>query len=85
MDDERGAVKAKSNAVDGLKKGIPKIRCKETVEKDVHARGLKRSDAQEHAVWRLYRLQKPVHFSSLKNQTGFQKKEAYCQHLETNG
>ena len=52
IDDERAPVKAKMFAVNGSKKGRPKKRWKETVEKDMLARGL-RSNTQDHAMWRL--------------------------------
>ena len=52
MNDER-AVKAKNFAVDGSKKGRLKKRWKEAIEKKMLARGSKKSNAQDRAVWRL--------------------------------
>ena len=47
MDDERAPLKANS------KRGRLKKRCKEAIEKDMLARGLKKINAQNHAMWRL--------------------------------
>ena len=52
MDDERAPIKAKNFAVDGSKRGRLK-RWKEAIEKDMLARDVKRSDAQDCTVWRL--------------------------------
>ena len=48
MDDERAPVKAKIFVANGSKRGRPKKRWKETIEKNISARGLKKSDAQDH-------------------------------------
>ena len=53
IDDERAPVKAKTFVVNGSKRGRPKKRWKKTIEKDKLARGLKRKDAQDHAMRRL--------------------------------
>ena len=53
MNDERAPVMAKIFEANGSKRGTPKKRRKETIEKDMLARGLKRSDAQDQAMWRL--------------------------------
>ena len=50
IDDERAPVKAKIFVINGSKRGRSKKRWKETIEKDILARGLKRSDAQDHAM-----------------------------------
>ena len=47
MDDERSPVKAKSIVVDGSKKGRPKKRWKEVVEKDMLVAGFIRTDVQD--------------------------------------
>ena len=54
IDDERAPVKEKCiDLINGSKRGRFKKRWKEAIEKDTLARGLRRSDAQDHAVWRL--------------------------------
>ena len=53
IDAERAPVKAELFAVNGSKRGRPKKRLKETIEKNMLARGLKKSDGQDRAMWRL--------------------------------
>ena len=53
MDDERTPVKAKQLVVDCSKRGRPKKRWKDLIVKNMLARGLKRSSAQDRAVWRV--------------------------------
>ena len=53
MDIERGPVKAQHLKIDGSKKGRPKKRRKEVLERDMTIRGLKRSDAQDRKKWKL--------------------------------
>ena len=43
----------KNFVVDGSKKGRPKKRWKEVVEKNMLITGLKRTDAQKRSLWRL--------------------------------
>ena len=45
INDERALVKAKNFVVDGSKRGRPKKRLKEVIEKVILARGSKRNDA----------------------------------------
>ena len=52
MDGERTPVKAKNFVVDGSKKDSPKKRSKEVVEKNMQVRGLKRTNAKDHSLWR---------------------------------
>jgi len=52
MSEERAPVKAMRVAVDGKKRGRPKMRWREVVEKDMELRGLERVDAQERTRWR---------------------------------
>ena len=47
MDVERASMKAKSFVVDGSKRGRPKERQRNAIEKDMLGRGLKKSDAQD--------------------------------------
>ena len=53
MDDERARVIAKNFIADSSKRGRPKKRWKEAIEKGLLIRALKKSDAQDRAVWRL--------------------------------
>ena len=50
---KRARVKANKFVVDGSKKGRPKKRWKEVAKKDMLARGLKRTNAQDCSVWKL--------------------------------
>ena len=69
MDDERASVKANS------KRGTMKKRWKKTIEKDMLARGLKRSDGQDHTMWRLDCKTCPPELA--EKQAGFQNNEVY--------
>ena len=56
MDDERAPVKAKnfgSKTGNGSKRGRQKKRIKRDYKKHILSRGLKRNNAQDHALWRL--------------------------------
>ena len=53
MDDEIAPLKAKNFVIGGLKEGRPKKIRKEVVEKEMVAKGLRRTDAQDLSVWGL--------------------------------
>ena len=81
MDDERASVKADNFVVNGSKRGRPKKRRKETIEKNMLARGLKRSSAHaEDRVARRLGFKTPIHSRLRGKQAGFQEDVAYCQH-----
>ena len=53
MDENRGPAKALRFQIDGSKKGKPKKRWIEVLEKDMREKGLKRIDAQDCDFWKL--------------------------------
>ena len=53
MDEERGPAKTLLLEVDGTKKGRPKKRWKEVLERDMTARGLQRLEAQDRERWQI--------------------------------
>jgi len=53
MEEERVPVQAMKTAVDSSKKGRPKKKWSEVLERDIKERGLQKSDAYNRDVWRL--------------------------------
>ena len=83
-DDERAPVNAKIFVVNGSKRGRPKKKWKEIVEKDVLAKGLKSSDAHNYANVES-RLQKPAHLNPPENKLASRKMKLIVNTPETNG
>ena len=53
MDKQRAPVKVKRFVAEDSKKGKPKKRWRDVMEKDVLVRGLKSTNAHNHSVWML--------------------------------